>query len=287
MIIFSYANPFLSNLLSAYRCRCEFMPFQFNTLPSYNFGGYSSIFSNIPSFNFNFNSPQLYQPRTLSFDFGNVWGNMGLDITPIKKSPETYDPSKSISNPSQNEPTQNTAKITTKNTSKIFVNKNATPHVLTQDEYASAMNGNLTYPAIKIGGVTYYKVNSASGINKQAKNAFDRMKMAAAKDGINLKIVSGYRSHETQVNLFKKYYNGKGNKSITETAKFSAIPGYSEHESGCAFDINTASRSDHFERSEAYKWLVRNAKKYGFELSYPENNKEGLRFEPWHWRYVG
>ena len=55
-----------------------------------------------------------------------------------------------------------------------------------------------------MGGVTYYKVNSASGINKQAKNAFDRMKMAAAKDGINLKIVSGHRSHETQVNLYKK-----------------------------------------------------------------------------------
>lgn len=112
MTIFSYAIPFLSDLLSAYRCRCAFMPFQlarnfsfcakdrmpyyasrpfvpftafqFNTLPSYNFGGYSSIFSNIPSFNFNLNSPQLYQPRILSFDFGNVWGNMGLDITPIK-----------------------------------------------------------------------------------------------------------------------------------------------------------------------------------------------------------
>lgn len=241
---------------------------------SFYSGGYSGAFSGISGFNSNLNSPQLYQPRISSFDFGNVRGDMELDITPISK-------------PSQNMTTQNTAEITTQNTSKIFVNKNATPHVLTKDEYASAMNGTLTYPVIKIGGVTYYKVNPANGINKQAKNAFDRMKVAAAKDGISLNIVSGHRSHGTQINLFKKYYNGKGNHSIEETAKFSAIPGYSEHESGCAFDINTANRSAHFERSEAYKWLIQNAKKYGFELSYPENNKEGLIFEPWHWRYVG
>lgn len=108
----------------------------------------------------------------------------------------------------------------------------------------------------------------------------------AKKASINLFVFSGYRSFAEQKAL-------KGEYTVTYGAgtanQFSADQGYSEHQLGTALDFMTSGISgnlDNFEGTSAYSWLLANAYKYGFVLSYPKNNQYYI-FEPWHWRYVG
>lgn len=107
----------------------------------------------------------------------------------------------------------------------------------------------------------------------------------AASDGINLKIVSAYRSFAQQSSLKSTYAMVYGSGAN----QFSADQGYSEHQLGTTIDLTTAeigTLSSVFDQSTAYKWLVDNAYKYGFILSYPKNNSY-YQYEPWHWRFVG
>ncbi len=100
-----------------------------------------------------------------------------------------------------------------------------------------------------------------------------------------IQIVSGYRSYGTQANLKTAYKATFGSGANA----FSADQGYSEHQLGTTVDVTTPilqSTFVSFEKTPAYKWLQDNAYKYGFELSYPKNNKY-YEYEPWHWRYVG
>jgi D-alanyl-D-alanine carboxypeptidase len=111
------------------------------------------------------------------------------------------------------------------------------------------------------------------------------MLAAAKRDGIDLTIVSAYRSFETQAELKGAYLQSYGSGANT----FSADQGYSEHQLGTAVDFSTPDLGGTlggFGDSEAYTWLKANAHKYGFVLSYPEGNSYYV-YEPWHWRFVG
>jgi LAS superfamily LD-carboxypeptidase LdcB len=106
------------------------------------------------------------------------------------------------------------------------------------------------------------------------------------RDGINLFVSSGYRSFAEQKAL-------KGDYKVTYGAgtanQFSADQGYSEHQLGTALDFITTGLGgelDGFDLTPAYQWLLANAYRYGFILSYPKNNGYYV-FEPWHWRFVG
>lgn len=104
-------------------------------------------------------------------------------------------------------------------------------------------------------------------------------------NGLDIKILSAYRSFEEQTSLktnYKVTYGSGANK-------FSADQGYSEHQLGTTLDFTTTKLGavlTGFDKTEEYKWLIDNAHKYGFVLSYPNNNTYYI-FEPWHWRYVG
>ena len=68
-----------------------------------------------------------------------------------------------------------------------------------------------------------------------------------------------------------------------------APPEHSEHQLGTAVDFTTEKLGANFSAfgsDPAYKWLLENAHRYGFILSYPPNNSY-YKFEAWHWRYVG
>ena len=72
----------------------------------------------------------------------------------------------------------------------------------------------------------------------------------------------------------------------------SAPPGYSEHSTGYAIDVGDGNYPDthfevEFEQTPAFKWMKRFASKYHFVLSFPPNNKQGVTYEPWHWRFEG
>lgn len=119
----------------------------------------------------------------------------------------------------------------------------------------------------------------------EAINHLEDMLEAAAKDDIDLKVVSAYRSFDEQVDLKGQYTQVYGSGANT----FSADQGYSEHQLATTLDLtveNVGGTYLSFAETEAYKWLQKNAYKYGFILSYPEGNSFYV-FEPWHWRFVG
>ena len=107
----------------------------------------------------------------------------------------------------------------------------------------------------------------------------------AAKDGIDLKVISAYRSFDEQAELKGQFTQVYGAGSNT----FSADQGYSEHQLGTAVDLTdkaTGGTFLSFSQTEAFAWLEKNAHEYGFILSYPEGNTFYV-YEPWHWRFVG
>jgi LAS superfamily LD-carboxypeptidase LdcB len=113
----------------------------------------------------------------------------------------------------------------------------------------------------------------------------ERMLDAAKRDGIDLKIISAYRSFDEQNQLKGQFTQVYGSGANT----FSADQGFSEHQLGTTIDVTTpeiGGTYTSFAETEAYEWLQDNAYKYGFILSYPEGNQYYI-FEPWHWRFVG
>lgn len=131
----------------------------------------------------------------------------------------------------------------------------------------------------------YFESRTMS-ISAQVWPYLQRMLEAAEDDGIPLYVFSAYRSFEEQ-----RYVKGRYTVTYGEgTAnQFSADQGYSEHQLGTTVDLMTldiGGSLDAFEGTEAYQWVLDNAHKYGFILSYPEDNEYYI-FEPWHWRFVG
>jgi zinc D-Ala-D-Ala carboxypeptidase len=107
----------------------------------------------------------------------------------------------------------------------------------------------------------------------------------ARDDGVDITIVSGYRSFETQSALKSGYKVTYGSGANA----FSADQGYSEHQLGTTIDFSTKATGgalDGFQNTPAFAWLQENAYKYGFILSYPAGNTY-YQYEPWHWRFVG
>lgn len=130
----------------------------------------------------------------------------------------------------------------------------------------------------------------APGESEEARQAFENMKLDASKEGIYLNAFSTYRNYWAQNRLYNNYVANYG-QDPTDT--FSARAGFSEHQTGLAFDIGGADRSlwamEDFKYTDEAKWLKENAYKYGFILRYPEGKewKTGYMHESWHFRYIG
>jgi len=117
-----------------------------------------------------------------------------------------------------------------------------------------------------------------------AAHAWLRMRDAAARDRIELQLVSAFRTIEYQLGILRR--KCERGQHIDEILRVSAAPGYSEHHSGRALDLSTpgfAVLEEEFERSPAFAWLCANAKTYKYSLSYPRGNAHGVAYEPWHW----
>lgn len=127
-------------------------------------------------------------------------------------------------------------------------------------------------------------------IDKAIYPYFLEMQKAAAREGINIIVDSGYRSYEYQKIVWNSFLEKIG---LEETKKRVAPPGASEHQSGLAIDIayiiNGIYTDDINENQRETQWLFNNSYKYGFILRYPKDKEEitGYSFEPWHYRFVG
>ena len=143
---------------------------------------------------------------------------------------------------------------------------------------------------------------SATAINKtlqtEAAEAFLSMQAAAARDGVDVRMQSGYRSVSYQKKLYDnktQYYRNKGLSEAAAREKAAAIvnpPGCSEHNCGLAADLNSPEHTTldtGFADTAAFRWLCENAEQYGFILRDPKEAESvtGITYEPWHWRYVG
>ena len=114
----------------------------------------------------------------------------------------------------------------------------------------------------------------------------------AKSSGIDLSIVSGYRSYQTQVNTYN-YWLSKNNNNVEYVDTFSARAGHSQHQLGTVIDFSSNeildALGDHFANTNASRWLVQNAHRYGFVISYPLGYESitGYKYESWHYRYIG
>lgn len=113
---------------------------------------------------------------------------------------------------------------------------------------------------------------------------FVRMSDAAKIEGIPIKAISAYRTEDYQRMLYTNKVRTAGQ---IHADNYSARPGFSEHQTGLAVDINTTSTS--FEYTAAFAWLQNHAHEYGFIMRYPRGKEwiTGYSYEPWHYRYVG
>ena len=122
-----------------------------------------------------------------------------------------------------------------------------------------------------------------------AATALEEMFAAAKADGINLSIVSGYRSYSKQSSIYSRK---KATVGQVEADSVSARPGTSEHQLGLAMDVarkGSSQLNTSFGKTKEGQWVSENAHKFGFIVRYMEGYEDvtGYMYEPWHVRYVG
>ncbi|BCD89209.1 peptidase [Pseudomonas solani] len=120
-----------------------------------------------------------------------------------------------------------------------------------------------------------------------AAKAWARLKSGASADGVDLHIVSAFRSVARQVSIIERKL--KAGLSLEQILAVSAPPLFSEHHTGLAVDIGTPgcpALETEFENTPAFAWLEKHAAAFGFQLSYPRGNPNGFDYEPWHWRFI-
>ena len=128
--------------------------------------------------------------------------------------------------------------------------------------------------------------NRPCKLHPQAHQAWQAMKQAAGDAGIELQLVSAFRSMGYQASLIAKKLDA--GQSMADILSTNAAPGHSEHHTGCAIDLTTPGTDplqEAFEQTDAFAWLTEHANDHGFSMTYPKDNPWGILYEPWHWRY--
>jgi LAS superfamily LD-carboxypeptidase LdcB len=164
-------------------------------------------------------------------------------------------------------------------------------------EGKSAVNTDCSEPAKALRpaavGITHYRYPEANSsdlvkvgsqrLHNSAASAFLAMQKAAwSEKRVKLNVISGFRSIKDQAGIV----NSKRSRGMSDKKIYSASsePGYSEHHTGLAMDINSLEQS--FGKTKEGQWLKANVKRFGFEISFPESRPNGVSYEPWHIRYV-
>lgn len=160
-----------------------------------------------------------------------------------------------------------------------------------EDTDADELLGHRRYDLASEESLVTLNPNSSIKLQPDVQEAVNRMIEKARIEGVQLGIISGFRTLEDQQYLYFDLKAERG-QSVTDRAAVSAPPGYSEHHTGYAVDFIDPSEPDtdlkeSFETTAAFRWLEKNSPYFNFELSFPKDNESGVSYEPWHWRYVG
>lgn len=127
-------------------------------------------------------------------------------------------------------------------------------------------------------------------LRSETATALENLVSGAAKEGLKIILVSGYRSYATQKSVYASYSSAQG-QAAADT--FSARAGHSEHQTGLAADVGSSSGKCQLDKclgdTSEGKWLAANAYKYGFIIRYQKDKQDvtGYDYEPWHIRFVG
>lgn len=123
-------------------------------------------------------------------------------------------------------------------------------------------------------------------LRPDALAAWRRLRQAAEESGVTVHLISAFRSVEYQCEVIRR--KRAGGRSMEDILRVNAVPGFSEHHTGCAVDLGTTgcpALEEVFEETPAFRWLAAHAAEFGFHLSYPRDNSLGISYEPWHWCY--
>ncbi len=166
-----------------------------------------------------------------------------------------------------------------------------------------SLYGHLGYPEAAPETLIAVCTGNSARLHQDVAQPLRVMIEAARADGVDLRALSCFRSIRKQRYLFCRHVCdasgpvcGSGcegrKQSEVVRAQVSAPPGYSEHATGYAVDFaDGRNRRCDFEvcfgETKAGQWLLKYAPDYGFELSFPPENAQGVSYEPWHWRFVG
>lgn len=137
------------------------------------------------------------------------------------------------------------------------------------------------------GGVVVAHVSRSGHEHFLAPEAawrWQEMRARAAGEGVELVMISGFRSFDRQLELIRAKLDS--GVAIDEILAVLAPPGCSEHHTGLAVDIGTPGcepLSERFEATSAFRWLEARAADFGFRMTYPRDNQWGYLYEPWHW----
>ena len=138
----------------------------------------------------------------------------------------------------------------------------------------------------------------------QVALAFKAMQTEAKKDGIDLKVVSSFRSYAAQKRIWNRKYKRfiseglTGPEAIKKIIEYSTLPGTSRHHWGTDIDLIEGSEivegdvllEEHFHQGayqKLHRWLQKNATRFGFDIVYTNDSlRKGFLYEPWHYSYT-
>lgn len=159
--------------------------------------------------------------------------------------------------------------------------------VLVNKQYAVSRD---YYPTDMVDIDGSLSTNQNLKVKREAYDAYLSMLQDAKKEGLNFAICSAYRSYALQESLYNNSLAANG-KEYTE--KMFAYPGQSEHHTGYAIDVTSASMnwglSQNYTDYPDGAWITEHCSEYGFIIRYPKGKEDitGYMYEPWHIRYVG
>lgn len=195
------------------------------------------------------------------------------------KQNETPDNTNAVSNDNVDTPTPD-ANPTNQAENNGMTSKTSKGYSITEVDGITYVDG------VLIANKTYalpadYNPGAVDG---EVMEAFSVMQNAAAREGLNIYISSGFRSYETQNRLYNNYVAKDGK---AEADRYSARAGHSEHQTGLCFDLN--SIDDSFAATPEGEWVANHAWEYGFIIRYPKGKEDvtGYMYESWHLRYLG
>lgn len=154
-------------------------------------------------------------------------------------------------------------------------------------------------PSTYIPTVINTTITGGGQLTSATVTALNDLNNDASSKGIDITIISAYRSYQTQVATFNYWVGEQKKKGLSQAAaesaanQVSARAGQSEHQLGTVIDLRCSSCTS-FDNTDPknmalYKYIEENAYKFGFVISYPKNKEllTGYSYEPWHIRFIG